>query len=122
MEMILTMMNEHVIGFEEKKRREYSKSLCRHLGNQIYSFREFVSEITDVFFCLIFLVFSFIIRICSLDDVDRILVVTTHLISTCCPFRISSAYIDHRNVEEKKKTMYMYEHTCILSISLFESN
>lgn len=95
-------MNEHVIGFGGEREREKKIEETRE---QINSSGEFVSEITDIFFCLIFRVFSFIIRMCSIDDVDRILVVTTHLIPTCCPFRISCVYLSSKRRKEEEKAM-----------------
>jgi hypothetical protein len=54
---------------------------------------DLVYEITYVFFCLMLLVFSFIIRMFnSLCWQDTTVVITVHLISTCCLLRISCTY------------------------------
>jgi hypothetical protein len=109
------MTNDHAIRFEDKKKeRECRIDLSSvRIYKKIIVFCDLVYEITRVCFvwcCL----FSHSSSGCSILCVDRILVVTVHLISTCCPFRISCTY-HHQTYRIPR--IYIHNRTRILSIS-----
>lgn len=105
------MIDVHIIELNKKK-----ECLIDLSSHKIYK-RKFLfflwSCLWDNFFSLCFYVwshlFSHLSSGCSILYVDRMLVVTVHLISTCCPFRISCTNHHHQTYRIPRTYIYIRE-------------